>query len=159
MISDQKRKDIMYDYKTEIPALLIDEEELSDLVGRLTKHMGAESHIETIYVVSVDDVEISGMLETFADMLIRNKKPKKLEGRVARKVKSQPAEKKLGLHSYVIEETGEVISAQALNKRVANHDIARGARLTNGRCEKFEVAQGPEEGKFVVAKVAEGEQA
>ena len=159
MISDQKRKDIMYDYKTEIPALLIDEEELSDLVGRLTKHMGAESHIETIYVVSVDDVEISGMLETFADMLIRNKKPKKLEGRVARKMKSQPAEKKLGLHSYVIEETGEVISAQALNKRVTNHDIARGARLTNGRGEKFEVAQGPEEGKFVVAKVAEGEQA
>jgi len=159
VISDQKRKEIMYDYKTEIPALLIDEEELSDLVGRLTKHMGAESHIETIYVVSVDDVEISGMLETFADMLIRNKKPKKLEGRVARKVKSQPAEKKLGLHSYVIEETGEVISAQALNKRVANHDIARGTRLTNGRGEKFEVAQGPEEGKFVVAKVAEGEQA
>ena len=121
--------------------------------------MGAESHIETVYVVSVDDVEISGMLETFADMLIRNKKPKKLEGRVARKMKSQPAEKKLGLHSYVIEETGEVISAQALNKRVTNHDIARGARLTNGRGEKFEVAQGPEEGKFVVAKVAEGEQA
>ena len=93
----------MYDYKTEIPARLIDEEKLSDLVGHLTKHMGAESHIEMIYVVSVD--------------------------------------------------TGEVISAQALNKRIASHEIPRGTILVNGRDEKFQIAQGEiESGPFVLQK-------
>jgi len=161
----KKRKDIMYDdYQTQIPAGLIDEAELSDLVGRLAKHLGAEASIEKVYIVRVDDVEVSGMIETLADRLISNGKSKTVEG-AARKGKKKgkrnvPTEKqKLGKHSYVFDESGETISAQALNKRIAAHEVARGTRLENGRGEKFEIVQGPEEGRFVMARVAEGEQA
>jgi hypothetical protein len=154
----------MYDYKTQIAARLVDQVELEDLVGRLAKRLGAEWHLETVHVVSTDDADFSGMLDTLSERMAANGKSKKREGVVLKKRKQNvpTAEKKLGLHSYSLDETGEVISAQALNKRIAAHEIARGTRLTNGRGEKFEIIQGPEEGKFIVVKwnkVAEGEQA
>ena len=157
------------EYETRFPARLIDEQELTDLVQRLAKFSGAVIDAETIFVVSTEDAEFSGVLDTLADGLIRKGTPKKVEGRVrkTRRKSAKPAAvKQLGLHSYVIDETGETISAQMLHKRIGNHEMARGTMLTNGRGEKFQVALVREGEPFQVVKikamddiVAGGEQA
>jgi hypothetical protein len=147
---------------------LIEESELADLVACLAKMTNTVVDCRAVYIVSTDDVEFSGVLEMLADGLIRKRTPKKVEDKVRKKKKRvvEPTGKKLGLHSYIIDETGETISAQLLHKRIGNHEMARGTMLTNGRGEKFQVALVSDGEPFRVVKieamddiVAEGEQA
>ena len=59
---------------------------------------------------------------------------------------------KIGAHSYQIEGTDEIISAQALNKRLTNNDMARGTILI-GKKGRFIVAPNPAGGPFVLEAV------
>jgi hypothetical protein len=151
------------DYETRFPARLIDENELTDLVERLAKFSGAVIDAEKIYVISTDDAEFSGVLDTLAEGLIRKGKSKKLEGRVmVRKTRkprsSQPVEKNLGLHSYRNETTGEIVSKQWINKRLAENNLARGTIFVNGHDERFMVVSENENGSGPFS-LAKGEQA
>lgn len=129
------------DYETRFPKQLIDTAEMADLVKRMAKIAGAVVAADEVIIISTDDAEFSGVLDTLADGLVRNA-PKKLEGRekkLRRKSKAPQGEKRLGLHSYRNTSTGEIVSKQKINKMLAANELARGTTFVNGHDETFMV--------------------
>ena len=57
----------MLDYQTRFPASLFDQAALEDLVPRLAAMAGVEIEIETVCIVSTNDVGFSGMLDAIAE--------------------------------------------------------------------------------------------
>jgi hypothetical protein len=151
------------DYETRFPARLIDEAELADLVLRFAKVTDNIVDCQTVYIVSTDDAEFSSVLDTLAERMIRKDTPKKpLEGRKRkprRKFPKPTAEKRLGLHSYRNETTGEIVSKQWINKRLAANELERGARFVNGHDDVFMVGTVDDDPSAPMQLIIVGEQA
>lgn len=130
------------DYQTSFPAGLINEQELTDLLNPIARVVGAKVTMQRVYIVSTDDGEVSGIFDTLADNLLRNRKkakPEAAERKPRRKSKAPEGEKRLGLHSYRRMDTGEIFSKQKINKMLAANELARGTKFVNGHDETFMV--------------------
>lgn len=130
------------EHETRFLKHLVDTAELADLVTRMAKMAGVQVATDEIIVISTDDAEFSGVLDTLASGLIRNA-PKTLEKRErkTRQKKTPKVEKRLGLHSYRNEATGEIWSKQKINRAMAAGELSRGATFVNGHNEIFVVSR------------------
>jgi hypothetical protein len=131
----------MLDYQTRFPASLFDQEALEDLVPRLAAMAGVEIEIESVCIVSTNDVGFSGMLDVIAE----GKGGKKSEGKPAPKKFKKTIQPRAGKswrslpRSWTNEKTKEVISAVELKRRVARGGVQEYEVYINSKGERYVV--------------------
>ena len=130
-------------YQTTIPAGKVSEIELIALVEQIQIITKSQVHVEQQFVITTENMNISSMLDSQVDSL-----PDSSNGRHAfKKAKkngktSATTKGTMTSHSIQIIGTGEIMSTQAFNKKVAAGEIAEHTEIVNSRGESFVVLGG-----------------
>ena len=125
------------EYTTLIPAVLVNQVELSDLVEHLAQVVKVKVSIEPCFIIKTDDVNFTTLMEDIAAQLNGGKgKTSKAENK---KVKAKVKSGTIGKKSLVEEWSGKVISKQALKKLLADHVVDNNSVYTDSKGERWVV--------------------
>jgi hypothetical protein len=128
----------MSEYQTNIPAVLVDEQELRDLVDRLTRTMNVEAKVSVQLVVETDSIELSSIMDNLwvacdARKASRKKTPKK-EGKETHRGTIGG-----GTRSLTNEKTKAVLSSVLVAREVKAGNIPNNTTFINSRGERLVV--------------------
>ena len=125
-------------YQTTISAEKIKEEDLIAIVDQIKAVTKKDIKIEYQMIVVTDDVNISSMLDSMMDALPADQPAAKKNGKakVTKKARGNGA---MTSHQVRIEDTQEILSKQAFNKRLAAGEIAELTNVSNAKGQKFVV--------------------
>lgn len=110
-------------YTTLIPAVLVNEVELTDLVTHLANVLNVKVQIEQCFIIKTDDLNLSDMMDHIAAQLNGGNGTKPIAETKKGKPKAASAGT-IGKKSLLEEKTGMVISKQTLKKLLAEGTVA-----------------------------------
>lgn len=131
-------------YQTAFNSGSVDPREIQTLVDWLQKKTGALVNVESVVLVSTDNVEISNMLDAMRNALKNGsgRKPAAAtNGKAAKQNKGTGAET-MGRASRRIESTGEILSLVELKKRITEGAVPDQTVITNIKNERWVVMGG-----------------
>jgi len=143
------------DYQTNIPAILIDEGELSDLIARLGTTFGVTPRIEKQFVISTDDGEFSEILDSIALGLESRKPVRKPEDKVRKPRQTKVKSKAMGRASYRIVQSGEIVSTRKLHETMKTNEAVLHQVLENFKGERFVILQDGHNGMMLAKEPQE----
>jgi len=128
-------------YETVIPAGKASEADLIALVDSLKVVTKSDIKFEAQYVIRTEDIEISSMLYGLVKSLSKGEPATRSNGHKKQGKKSKKAQGNGAMtsHQVRIEDTGEILSTQAFNKRLAAGEVAELTNVSNAKGQKFVV--------------------
>lgn len=133
-------------YPTVIPANKVNETELIALVEQIQILTKTSVTIERQFVITAENVNVSSILDSLVDAMPESEASAHHEGNGKPNGKAKKSAKaKAGAmtsHQVRFDGTGEIISTQAFNKRLAAGEITELTGITNAKGEQFVVIDG-----------------
>lgn len=125
-------------YQTIIPAGKVKEEDLIAIVDQVKAVTKKEIAIEYQMIVVTDDKNVSSMLDNLMNAIPADQPAVKKNGK-AKATKKAHGNGAMTSHQVRIDDTQEILSKQAFNKRLAAGEVAELTNVTNAKGQKFVV--------------------
>lgn len=126
-------------YTTTITTGKISEKNLIALIDQIAAITKADIKIGLQFVVTTEDPNISSMLDSLMDAM-PDEPTVRSNGH--KEKKAAKAKSEMTSHQVRIDATGEIISTQAFNKRIAAGYVAELTSVTNAKGEQLVVIDG-----------------
>ena len=127
-----------------VPLDVIEEDELEEFVERIRKLTKAPVQIKRQFVLTSDSPSVmSGLKFLFEDVLTKpeyQNPPSRRNGHKPKKLAKES--KEMTSHQVRLDGTGEILSRQAFNKKMAAGEIEELTNVTNAKGEAFVVMSG-----------------
>lgn len=129
-------------YQTTIPVTKVSKDKVVILLKAFQEIAGKPAQIEECLLVSTDDINLSAMFDSVADVIRGNGKNSAKEPKGQKAPKAPKETKAMGRASRRIVETGEIYSLVELKKWIKAGVVSDGTVVENSRGERFVVMDG-----------------